>query len=80
METKCIKYVNEETWKKFKNLAEKNKINMSVLLGIMVNEFEKSNRKFWDEILNWNKLLTDEEADEMIKITKEFRKERGFRE
>jgi len=80
METKCIKYVDEETWKKFKNLAEKNKINMSVLLGVMVNEFEKSNRKFWDEILNWNKLLTDEEADEMIKITKEFRKERGFRE
>ena len=80
METKCIKYVDEETWKKFKNLAEKNKINMSVLLGIMVNEFEKSNRKFWNEILNWNKLLTDEEADEMIKITKEFRKERGFRE
>lgn len=80
METKCIKYVDEETWKKFRNLAEKNKINMSVLLRMMVNEFEKNNRKFWSEILNGDKLFTDEEADEMRKITKEFRKERGFRE
>jgi len=80
METKCIKCVDEETWKKFKNLAENNKINMSILLRIMVNEFEKSNKKFWDEILNGDKLLNDKEADEMRKITREFRKERGFRE
>ena len=80
METKCIKYVDEETWKKFKSLAEKNKMNMSVLLRIMVNEFEKNSKDFWKEILTGNKLLTDEEADDMIKITKEFRKERGFRE
>jgi len=80
MENKCIKDVDEETWKEFRALAVKNKINMSVLLKTMVNGFEKSNRKFWDEILTADKLLTDKEADEMIKITKEFRKERGFRE
>ena len=80
METKCIKDVDEETWREFKTLAVKNNLKMAVLLKIMIKEFEKNNRKFWDEILYGEKLMTDKEAEEMIKITKEIRKERGFRD
>jgi len=80
METKCIKDVDEETWREFKTLAVKNNIKMAVLLKIMIKEFEKNNRKFWDEILYGEKLMTDKEAEEMIKITKDIRKERGFRD
>lgn len=80
METKCIKDVDEETWREFKTLAVKNNIKMAVLLKVMIKEFEKNNRKFWDEILYGEKLMTDKEAEEMIKITKEIRKERGFRD
>ncbi len=80
METKCIKDVDEETWKDFRALAVKNNIKMSILLKIMVNEFEKNSKDFWREILSRKKTLTDEEADDIEKIVKKMRKERGFRD
>ena len=79
METKCIKDVDEKTWKDFKDLAMKNKIKMSILLKIMINEFEKNSREFWKEILSRKKSLTDEEADNIENFVKKIRKERGFR-
>lgn len=79
METKCIKGVDEETWKDFRALAVKNNVKMSILLKIMVSEFEKSSREFWKEVLFRKKSLTDEEAEDIENITKKMRKERGFR-
>ena len=35
METKCIKDVDEETWKDFRSLAIKNNMKMSILLKII---------------------------------------------
>ena len=80
MENKCIKNVDEETWKDFKSLATKNNMKMSILLKIMINEFEKNSRDFWKEILSRKKLLTNEEADDVENIVKKIRKERGFRD
>lgn len=80
METKCIKNVDEETWKDFKNLALKNNMKMSILLKIMVDEFEKNSKDFWKEILSRKKSLTDEEAEDIGDIVKKMRKERGFRD
>ena len=80
MENKCIKDVDEETWKDFRSLAVKNNMKMSILLKIMVNEFEKNSKDFWREILSRKKSLTDEEAKDIEKITKKIRKERGFRD
>lgn len=80
METKCIKNVDEETWKDFKTLALKNNMKMAILLKIMVNEFEKNSKDFWKEILSRKKSLTDEEADDIGDIVKKMRKERGFRD
>jgi len=80
METKCIKDIDEETWREFKSLAAKNNLKMAALLKTMVKEFEKNNKKFWDEILNNKRLLSDKEAEDIEKIIKEGRKEIGFRD
>jgi len=80
METKCIKDVDEKTWRDFRALAIKNNLKMASLLRIMIDNFEKNNRKFWNEILHGEKLMTDKEAEDMIKIIKQIRKERGFRD
>ncbi len=79
MENKCIKNVDEETWKDFRDLALKNNMKMSILLKIMVSEFEKNSKDFWKEILSRKKSLTNEEADDIENIVKNIRKERGFR-
>ncbi len=80
MENKCIKNVDEDTWKDFKTLALKNNMKMSILLKIMVNEFEKNSKDLWKEILSRKKSLTNEEANDIEKIVKSMRKERGFRD
>jgi hypothetical protein len=36
-------------------------------------------RNFWDNILKGPPILSDEEAEDMIKFVKELRKEKGFR-
>jgi len=41
---------------------------------------KNTNNNAWDRILNYGKILTDKEADEMEKITKKLRKEKGFRD
>jgi len=80
MENRCIKDVDEKTWRKFRALAIKNNLKMSILLKIMVNEFEKNSKDFWVEILSRKRSLSDEEADDIEHIVKRIRKERGFRD
>ena len=80
MENKCIKDVDEETWKDFRALAIKNNIKMSILLKIMVNEFEKNSKDLWKEILSRKKSLTNKEADAIENVVRKMRKERGFRD
>ena len=80
MEIRSIKDVDEETWKEFKALAAKNNLKMSLLLRMMINNFDKDSRDFWKNVLNRKKNLTEEEADKMMRITIESRKEKGFRE
>jgi len=79
METKCIKDIDEETWKEFKSLAAKNNLKMAALLKILIKNFEKNNKDFWENILNNEKVLSDREADDMEKIINNNRKEEGFR-
>jgi hypothetical protein len=80
METKCIKDVDEETWRKFRMIAVKNNLKMSLLLKVMLNEFEKRNNELLKDILKSEKNLTDSEAEEFSGLLKKLRKERGFRE
>jgi len=80
MEVRSIKNVDEETWKKFKELAIKNNLKMSLLLKMMVKQFEKQSGDFWEELFGRGKMLTDSEAEDIENITKKIRKEKGFRE
>ena len=75
MEVKTIKDVDEETWRKFKAIAVKNNVRMSSLLKLMIKEFEKNSKDFWDEILNGEKLMSDKEAEEMKILTIKLRNE-----
>jgi hypothetical protein len=84
METKCIKNVDEETWKKFKAMSVEYNMNMSELLKNMINEqkkkVKKDNKRFWNEILNHKKTLDENEAKVMEEFTRKLREERGFRD
>lgn len=79
MEIKCIKGVDEETWREFKALAAKNNMKMSSLLKVVIKEFEKNKHTFWDDVLNGKKLLSDKEAEGLSESANKLRKERGFR-
>jgi hypothetical protein len=80
MDIKTIRGADEDTWRRFKILAAKTGVSMATLLKAMVKEFEKSSRKFWRELLEEEKLLSNEEAEDMLKISREIRVMKGFRE
>jgi hypothetical protein len=80
MEIRCIRDVDEETWKEFKELADKNNLKMSLLLKLMVKEMAKKSENSWKFILNSKKNLSDQEAEAMENTLRKSRKEWGFRE
>jgi len=79
MKIKTIKNIDEQTWKNFKVLSTKMGISMGILLKIMTKEFEKNNEKFWNSIFDKEKYLSNKEAEEISKLSKNLRKEKGFR-
>ena len=80
MEIKTIRDVDEGTWNEFKAMAAKSNLKMSLLLKIMVKELERKSEDFWSKILKEGKKLSENEAEDMLKISESSRKERGFRE
>ena len=76
---KTIKGIDGETWAESKSLAAKNKINMGRLFRIMLEEYKRKSEESWNRILSGKKILTDKEAEDMLKIVAEIRKEYGFR-
>lgn len=80
MGLKTIKDVDEKTWNEFKSLAAKRGVRMGKLLEHMVDSYVKNSRHKWEMLLNGEKLLSKVEADEMKKIVRELRNEKGFRE
>ena len=55
-------------------------MKMSVLLKLMVDEYDKNSKELWNEILTRKKTLTNKDALEMEMIVKKMRGERGFRD
>ncbi len=76
---KTIKGTDEETWRTFKGLAAKDSVKLGVLLKNMLKEYEKTRNVFWKTIFETEKILTDEEAEDVEKIINKRRKEYGFR-
>ncbi|MEK6909031.1 MAG: hypothetical protein AABX23_03200 [Nanoarchaeota archaeon] len=79
MEINTIKGISTEKWVKLKVLAAKNKVAMGKLVENMIDNYEKQNDDFWNEILSGEKRISEEEAEIMQKIANKSRKEWGFR-
>lgn len=79
MGTKTIKAVDEETWRKLKILSAEENEKMGKLIKNITDDYIKNKKSTWDKILRGEKILSDNEADDMIEIVKKLRKERGFR-
>ncbi len=77
--TRTIKNVDEETWNELKMMSKKNKMNMGKTMRLIINDYKNKNN-FWDKILNNKKILSESEANAIMKSVKESRKEKGFRE
>ena len=75
---RTIKNVDEDTWNELKFISKRNKMHMGKTIKLMINEYKNRN-KFWDNVLNNKKILSDKEAEDMIESAKEIRKEKGFR-
>lgn len=79
MEIRSIKGISREKWIDFKSLAARKNVAMGELFEIMLNDYYKRSNLLWGEILNGKKILSEEEAEELIREVKSIRKERGFR-
>ncbi len=76
---KTIKDVDEDTWGELKLISKKNKMKMGKTIRLLIHNY-KNRSNLWDEILHHEKILSDEEAEAILKDIKELRKEKGFRE
>jgi|APSaa5957512622_1039677.scaffolds.fasta_scaffold02473_5 hypothetical protein len=79
MEVRTIKNVDAETWKKFKVLAVREGVSMSVLLRGLVNSYDRKKSSVWGKVFDKDNKLKYGEAEDLEKISKKLRKERGFR-
>lgn len=79
MPTKTIKDVDEKTWRKLRMLSAEEDMKMGELLKSITETYVKSKESVWAEILKRRKILSENEANDMEKIVKKIREERGFR-
>ncbi len=79
-EVKTIKEVDDKTWYRFKILANQNKMKLGRFFKEMLEEYEEKNDPTWERILAGEKILLDQEAEELSKTLKKLRKEYGFRQ
>jgi len=80
MPVKTIKDVDEKTWQELKTLSVRSGVKMGKMLEKLVREYKAYTEQRWKEILSGKKLLSDKEAEDMMKVVREARKEKGFRE
>ncbi len=72
--------MDEETWKILKDLSNRRKLKMGSVLKYAVREYASKSDKKWLGIIPAKPILTDEEAEDMLKLVKKIRKERGYRD
>ncbi|MFP4185697.1 MAG: hypothetical protein ACLFSM_05770 [Thermoplasmata archaeon] len=80
MTTKTIKNVDEEDWNEFRSRAAKANVPLGTYFKVMLEESEKRTEEFWDKIFSSEKLLNEEEAENLEKEIDRLREERGFRD
>ena len=78
-EVRTIKGIDRKTWKKLKEISEKDKSTMGEAFSLIMNSYEESREKFWDKIFSIKKILSGNEADELNSLIYKERKKQGFR-
>ena len=79
MNIKTIKGVNSERWIEFKAMAARKNVPLGILFEIMLENYIKEGEGFWKEVLRGDKIISDNEAEELYKSIKKLRRDRGFR-
>ena len=79
MTVRTIKNVDDETWKTLKELAGRRKLKMGYVLKYAVRDYAKKSEKISGSLIPSKPLLTDREAEAMLKMVRKMRKESGFR-
>ena len=79
MNSKSIKDIDDQTWLEFKSLAAKYNLKHGEFFKMLLKDYEKDRQEFWNKILNGEKILDDDEANELLKLIMKGRKEYGFR-
>ncbi|HLD04855.1 MAG TPA: hypothetical protein VJG90_04010 [Candidatus Nanoarchaeia archaeon] len=74
METvKTIKGVKEEDWETFRKMAKQHKMNMGKFFSRLVHKNQSP--MTWERLLSMPKLISDHEAEDMIKRARAMRKD-----
>ena len=79
MMTRTIRDVDDKTWRKLKILSADHEMTMGRLLKKMTEEYEVKSKEFWKAVLEGEKIISDREAEELKAVSREIRKEHGFR-
>lgn len=79
MKVRTIKSVDDETWKIMRQISRDEKVKMGGLLKNMVNVYAKKGNSRISSIIPKKAILTEKEAEDMMKIIYKIRHERGFR-
>ena len=80
METvKTIKDVDDATWAQFKSIAAQNNAKAGQMFKIIVDEYQKNAKGWWERVKSHKPIFSPKEYDEMERRMKAFRKEYGWR-
>ncbi len=74
-----MKGIEEETWFEFKSLAAKNNLKAGQFFEKLVEFYKHNDHSFWNDVLKGEKILTEAEANDIRRITKKIRVEKGYR-
>ena len=80
MKVRTIKNVDDETWKALKEMASRRKLRMGSMLREIAKEYKRKPSDAWERILNAKPILSESEAENMLRTVEKIRKERGYRE
>jgi hypothetical protein len=80
MKVKTIKDVDDETWKILKELSSRRKMKMGRVLRYAVRNYARKPEKNLTSIIPKEPILTNKEAEDILKYVKKMRKESGYRD
>jgi len=75
----CMKGIREADWRYFKSEAAKANKTMGEFFSSLVLKYKEAREDNWGKILSHRPMLSEREAEEVLKRAEEFRKDFDFR-